>query len=135
MSKAKEFIQSLSDVELSFLFKYKYGSYMIYTRKLIDEEILERRLSTSDLEDMTNGPVAKGWDRCPRCGSKKQVNYQTEITNTGSESIGALDGLGGRASYGTVSNCAVCDFSISDPNHEPEMSIWEALARIFRRRL
>lgn len=51
MTRTEEFLITLSDIELAFLYHYKYLNYLPNSRKLIDQELVKRNLSFLVLEE------------------------------------------------------------------------------------
>lgn len=71
----KDFLASLNDTELSFLFRYKYDTYMEPSQGLVKKEMVKRHLSEDTIdrliEDTRDNP---GNTHCPHCNSDKYVD-------------------------------------------------------------
>lgn len=72
MSRTAEFLASLNDCELSFLYAYKYTTYLPESQKLFDKELQKRRLHPLRIEDyIRKYQFNPGNISCPRCNSSK----------------------------------------------------------------
>lgn len=75
MQRTADFLASLDDCELSFLYAYKYSTYLPESQKLFDEELLKRRLGKIRIWDYVKkyqfNPENTG---CPCCNSQKMLD-------------------------------------------------------------
>lgn len=121
---ADEFIKSLSNQELAFLFKYKYDTYLATQKYRISNEIENRNLSAEELRGLIEDcriEVSNDEENpnCPRCGSYKLRYQATEAINTRSNLGSVANGVNGSASYFDSVSCDVCGLIIDDENEEP----------------
>lgn len=89
MRVSVEFLESLSDSELVFLYVYKYNGYSDVYRKQVDEMLRTRGLDSLSIhkyiDEYTFNPDNTG---CPRCNSKKFLYEGTQ--------------------------CAICDYELTE---------------------
>lgn len=133
MSRITEFLESLNDAELSFLFKYKYPSYLDNSQIQILKEIEKRNLTPTDQENyIRKYEFNPGNTGCPRCNSAKSISQQVQFYNTSKEK-----GLDNSMKYTEIRDCAVCGYNLYDGNEKPagSLGIWNAITNILFRKL
>lgn len=134
MSRVQQFLDSLSNSELAFLYKYKYPTYLDGTQATIKAELNKRHLDDVALSnlviDSEFNPANTG---CLRCNSQYDVRQQLEFTNTNRYT--GLDGLAGRAEYTSRVECAVCGYLLYDGNEGvSSTTLWQTLKRMLFRK-
>ena len=141
MTKLEEILAEYEDFELAFLFKYKYDTYLDYSKKAILAELAKRNLTIEKIElfieKYENQTINDGILRCPRCLSAKIAKDSVEFWNTYGRSgladdIAALDGLSGKQTYKDKLTCIVCDYVVHDPNAGGIIDLPETLSRFFK---
>lgn len=71
---ARYFLQSLHDGEFSFVYVYKYNTYMDHGRQLLEAERLQRRLSEVQIRDyVSHTEFLLSNTGCVRCNSPKPL--------------------------------------------------------------
>ena len=126
MKRTQNFLNSLSNHELAFLYRYKYLSYLPNSRKLIDHEITQRNLSVFILENIVNSyesNVPYSNHQCFRCGSLK-----LQIIQENKKYTSRLEGLDAYISNKNPKvdriECLVCGHVLQDDNHETDWWGW-----------
>ncbi len=133
MSRVKDFVEKLHDVELSFLYKYKYPGFFDQSQAIVRAEIENRGLT----QDVMNAHIEKyeyseNNTGCPRCNSILHTAQQVEYTNT--SRYQAIDALEGRDSYTTVEECSVCGYKLFDGNSDSStLTFFQALKIVVKR--
>lgn len=137
MSRTREFIEGLHDVELAFLYKYKYHTYLEESQAIITQEIDKRGLTQEQMDSYVakyeNKPENVG---CPRCNSMLHVSQRVEFYNTSrSQAMNAISGNARREGvYTSVDECAVCGYKLFDGNDPSAgFSFFSLLKRLFRK--
>ena len=137
MSATKSFIESLDDSEICFLARYKKNQYLPATQKLIEEELIRRRISPALIEEVikrvsdTQFPPEEIGMRCPRCKSDKWY----AVIEESEENRGYTSGVHIVHNYSRESleelptsqlnqvvyydRCAICDYSLNGPQPAP----------------
>lgn len=78
MSNAETLLDSFSDRELAYFYKYRSKQYTKETSKEIENIIFNKRgLSIKKIEKLTKEKISK-YGKCPRCGSNKNFDYEVE---------------------------------------------------------
>lgn len=130
MSAIETFLQSLHDVELAFLYKYKYPGYFDRSKNAVLQELARRSLTAEKMNSYVERyEFNESNTGCPRCNSGAAIVQEVELTNTGRSQ--GMDGLQGRASYTNTAECAVCGYKLYDGNEGiPSSYIWAAFKRL-----
>lgn len=129
MSRIADFLSSLNDVELSFLYKYKFQTYLEESQRLIEKELVKRGLDKLKIADYIKqfefNPSNNG---CPRCNSVNTVSQNVQFYNTNKYS-----GMDNTMRYTSVTDCVVCGFNLFDGNEKPigDRSIWTIIKKLF----
>ena len=134
MSRVQEFLYSLSNSELAFLYKYKYPTYFDETQATIRTEINRRQLDDHTINNLISDTEFNSANTgCLRCNSRLNVSQQVEFTNTSRYS--GLDGLAGRTEYTSRAECAVCGYLLYDGNEGVSpVTFWKTLKRVLFRK-
>ena len=134
MTRTEEFLITLSDIELAFLYHYKYLNYLPNSRKLIDQELVKRNLSFLVLENLVNThkPLIQYPNhQCYRCGSSKLQTTQEDKKFTS-----RLEGIDAVVSNRNLKvdriECLVCGNILQDDNHESNW--WEWFKELFKKK-
>lgn len=83
MNKLNDFLSSLSGHELAIFFGYRYHTFLENSKRKIDDEIENRRLSSAQLSLLKDKKLicrsSKEIKCCPRCGADK-LFVETDYT-------------------------------------------------------
>uniref|UniRef100_UPI0039A45DA7 hypothetical protein n=1 Tax=Ornithobacterium rhinotracheale TaxID=28251 RepID=UPI0039A45DA7 len=78
MSNIEILLESFSDRELAYFYKYRSKQYTKETSKEIENIIFNKRgLSIEKIEKLTKEKISK-YGKCPRCISNKSFDYEVE---------------------------------------------------------
>ncbi|NMR34207.1 hypothetical protein HIO71_08275 [Chryseobacterium aquaticum] len=78
MSNIEILLDSFSDRELAYFYKYRSKQYTKETSKEIENIIFNKRgLSIKKIEKLTKEKISK-YGKCPRCASNKNFDYAVE---------------------------------------------------------
>jgi hypothetical protein len=131
MGKTRQFLDTLSDHELAFFYKYKLHTYMRDTQLNINAYVIERDLNHEKINQLITKPTQLYYKKakcCPRCGTNKLLVNTVEWTETYGKAgyedeIAVGDAMMGKATYKDEIICNVCNFWLQDPNNKnPEKS-------------
>lgn len=129
MSKIADFLSNLNDIELSFLYKYKFNTYLAESQRLIEKELAKRSLDDIKVADYIKGVEFNSSNTgCPRCNSRNIVSQDVQFYNTNRYS-----GLDNKMRYTSIKDCAICGFNLYDGNEKPigDRNIWMLLKKVF----
>lgn len=74
MTDARTFLKSLNDCEFSFVYVYKYNTYMDHGKQLLETERLQRQLNYWQVSDyVSNTEFQLSNTGCVRCNSPKPL--------------------------------------------------------------
>lgn len=115
----RQFLSTLSPVELAYLLKFKYPGLVGQSKTNVDEHLSSIFMTKESLEEILQKAEKRGIEnqegRCPRCGSSKLSVVKEEKVMTNSHEGLSSDG-GGTATLVEKITCKVCDYIVSDPN-------------------
>ncbi|KAF2513823.1 hypothetical protein [Flavobacterium foetidum] len=142
MSKTKDFLDSLSDHELSFFVTYKLSDYMYDTQQVIKDYVQARNLSQKTIKQFVANPISHNYENakcCPRCGSDKLLRTEVQWTQTQNKSEITwieIDRFNeGGMVYRDEIVCNICNFCLQDPNHKKsgreKWLFWDFFSSIF----
>lgn len=126
MSRITDFLETLSDHELTYFAKYKVHTYMRESQEEIRNFLKERNITDEKIKalDSRKGLYAKTNQIkiCPRCGSKKRlinnVLWTDNFAKAGlGDDIATMDAFVGRTTHKDEIICNVCDYWLQDPNN------------------
>jgi len=115
----KQFLDSLSPVELAFLMQYKYPGLSSESKDRVDDYLSSVFMKREELAGIYQraqaGPMIIEEGACPRCGSFKLDIVEEQKVNT--NRIEALSPYpSGETPTVERITCRVCDLTIDDPN-------------------
>ena len=140
MSAVEIFLKDLHDVELAFLYKYKYPGYFESSQYAVRQEIAKRGLSAEIMNKyIKQYEFNEDNTGCPRCNSKNRIVQVIEFTKNprkwSKESMEMLDVFMGNRSVPVTEDveCAACGFQIYNGNEgTPSSYFWDRLKRLIR---
>jgi hypothetical protein len=90
MNAAAAFIQSLTDEELAFVYKYKYKGYLPPTQTEIRLQLARRLLTEERVESIITRVLDNPANiHCPRCNSDKRLEESPHCAVCGCDTIEA----------------------------------------------
>lgn len=113
MSKLELFLQSLSNSELAFFYKYRYTDFLVGSRAKIDKEIDKRKITKQEIHSfLTNSKCdnikySKYDLICPRCKSKRIIIDEEK-------KLRFLKWISYEKSYNKYT-CQICLYSFEEP--------------------
>ncbi len=118
-SSTRQFLDSLSPVELAFLMEFKYPGLAGEAKDRVDEYLASVYMQRDALKEIyrraATGPRVIESGACPRCGSYKlDIVEEQKIHTSRHESLSAY--TGGKVPMVQRITCKVCDLVITDPN-------------------
>lgn len=130
MSKTAAFLESLNDIELSFLYKYRYQSYLAHSQSLVQKEIQRRGLTDEMMDEhVILTEFNKMNTGCTRCNSSKRLTKEVE------RYAGMNTDFIDSDTHTTDIECVVCGYTIYSGNNELTnlRRLWNIIRRMIKK--
>lgn len=114
MSRIIDTLETYNETELAFLYRFKLETYSSSTQEKVIEFMENRGINEQRAIEIISQRSGTFKDGCPRCGSKKIIHEQVNLTNASENAlIRARKTSNGKY---VKEVCQVCGIIISDPN-------------------
>lgn len=135
-SKVYELLSSYEDFELAFTYTYLYKSYLPETKKIIDDLLQKRNLTTEKIKQLIEEKeeqeytedIAKA--QCPRCKSFKVKSTQEILYYP------AHNSTEGETPKYTHYYCSICGYDINNKEDAGDIRRWfkKIIHKLFKRK-